>query len=166
MIVEVNTTEFLKSFQEYMKVVERKLNHVARGFSYQIAQTAMNHTPLGDARQSKDMMAQYLRRQNTTGLNPQEGFARGSWQVKKNTNFTIQEFYGVSSGSQALTVVSTELESMTIKDDFYIGNRGYYIKALEGNWSKQTNGLGIKKPTLDTVLAAYSISIKQLYNEG
>ena len=163
MEVAVDFTAVSKSLAEYLRVVERKFNFMVRGFAYEISSQAIEHTPLGN---SEAFIARYQERQKRFGLNPVEGYARGSWQVKKDRNFTVQEIYGVQSGSTALTAISASLTAITFKDDIFIGNRGYYIGLLEGNYSQQTQNLGIMKPTQDAVMATYAIDMKTLYDKG
>lgn len=164
MILSADSSKLLRSFTEFQKVLDRKLNNMVRGFSYEITKEAIEKTPLGD---SSKFMQRYIDRQKAIGLNPTEGFARGSWQVKKDSNFTIQEMYGVNSSAGALSLAQSSLSALTYKDSIFIGNRGYYLKALEkDNYSTQTNGLGIMKPAQDAILATYSISIKALYDQG
>ncbi len=51
-------------------------------------------------------------------------------------------------------------------DTLYIGNTGYYIRLLENNSSKQTNNLGIMRPTLDSIMQTYKVDLPRLYKEG
>lgn len=163
MHVSIDFTAAKKSLDEYLRVVERKLNNMVRGFAYEISSQAIAHTPLGN---SEEFIERYKERQQRFGLNPVEGYARGSWQVKKDSNFTVQEIYGVQSGTTALTAISASLSAITFKDNIFIGNRGYYIALLEGNYSQQTQNLGIMKPTQDAVMASYAIDMKTLYDKG
>ena len=150
----------MKELEEYLKETTRKLEHMVRGFAYQISQTAIENTPLGDAN------AYFSLYQARTVLQPKEGFARGSWQVNKTGQFSVQEYYGFESGDKALTLIKTDLQNYRLGENLYIGNKGYYIEALENNHSPQTNGLGIMQPTVDSILASYQVDLKRLYNEG
>lgn len=136
---------------------------MVRGFAYEISSEAIAKTPLGN---SEEWIKRYMERQIRTGLNPVEGYARGSWQVKKDSQFTTQEIYGVNSGTTALSAIKSTLNGLTYKDNIFIGNRGYYIQLLEANYSAQTNNLGIMKPTMQAVMATYAVSIKSLYDKG
>ena len=164
MIVSSNSTKFLESFKKVQETFERKLNSVVRGFAYSISEEAIKHTPLGNAKQYKKL---YKKRQQLLGLDPEEGFARGSWQVSTDGQFTVQSLYGIDSGSRSLALVSAKLSGMTINNTkIYIGNRGYYIGMLEANHSQQTMGLGIMKPTQAMVLSSFAIDVKALYEKG
>lgn len=163
MIVSADTSKALNSFREFQKTFDRKMNNVVREFAYIITEEAIRKTPIGNA---QAFMQRYIARQQSLGLNPEEGFARGSWQVSNSNNFTIQSIYGANSGTQALTLAQSKLSGLTFRDNIFIGNRGYYIQLLENNHSVQTLNLGITKPTLDAVISAYRISIKSLYDKG
>lgn len=163
MIVSTDSSKLQKSFAEFSRAFERKLNNMVRGFAYEISSQAIQNTPLGNA---AEFINRYMERQVRFGLNPVEGYARGSWQVKKDSQFTTQEIYGVQSGKTALTAISASLSSITFKDNIFIGNRGYYIALLENNYSSQTNNLGIMKPTMQSVVATYAIDMKSLYDKG
>ena len=163
MIVTANTDKVVASLKQFHLMVQRKMNNMIRGFAYDITAEAIANTPLGNAQAFID---RYRERQEALGLNPEEGWARGSWQVAAGGNFTITDRYGVSSGDQALIAVKSSLSGLTFKDNIYIGNRGYYIGMLEANYSPQTNNLGIMKPTMSHIMQVYKISLKQHYDQG
>lgn len=163
MIVEADSKKLVASFMQFQAIFERKLKNVVRGFAYKISAEAIQHTPLGNA---EEFMALYKRRAEVTGLSPIQGFARGSWQANQSGQFTLQTIYGNSSGTQAMSLVQSNLSNINLGQDIYIGNRGYYIKLLENNSSPQTGGLGIMKPTQAAVLATFAIDVKNLYNKG
>jgi hypothetical protein len=158
-----DVSKVIEELKAYQKDTVRRLENMVRGFSYIISQTAIENTPLGDAER---YFALYQSREARLGLDPVEGFARGSWQVNKTGQFSIQEFYTVNSGSTALNLIKTNLSSYKLGDTLYIGNKGYYIKQLENNYSSQTNNLGIMQPTLDAILATYQVDLVRLFKEG
>ena len=99
-------------------------------------------------------------------LEPIEGFAKGSWQVNTSGQFSIQVIYGVNSGSEALSLIKTDLDSYKLGDTLYIGNTGFYIDMLENNYSSQTQGVGIMQPTLDSIMQTYKVDLPRLFREG
>lgn len=101
-----------------------------------------------------------------TDLQPVEGFSRGSWQVSTTGQFSKQEYYGYGSGDAALSLVKGNLGNYILGQTVYIGNNAYYIKALENNYSEQTQGLGIMQPTVDSIIATYQVDLKRLFDEG
>jgi hypothetical protein len=78
----------------------------------------------------------------------------------------MQAIYGVNSGSEALSLVKADLGSYKLGDTVFVGNKGFYIKLLENNYSSQTNNLGIMQPTLDSIMQTYKVDLPRLYKEG
>ena len=155
-MLTANVDQILKELQSYNEEVKRKLSFMAKGFAYQIAATAIENTPLGDA---NAYFSSYLSRQERLGLDPVEGFARGSWQTDTTGQFAIQEYYTVRSGEIALDVVKAKLDSLyTLGAPLYIGNKGFYIDALEGGSSQQAP-MGISAPTMDSILSTYKVDL-------
>lgn len=162
-MLTANVDQILKELQTYTEEVKRKLTFMAKGFAYQIAATVIENTPLGDAHA---YFLSYLSRQEILGLDPIEGFARGSWQANTTGQFAIQEYYTANSGEKALTVVKAQLGSLyTLGAPLYIGNKGFYIDALEGGSSPQAP-MGISAPSMDSILSTYKADLKRLYDQG
>lgn len=162
-MISANVDQILKELQEYHKETVRRLEHMVTGFAYTISQEAIANTPIGDAKQFAKL---YEYRQGRLGLQPKEGFARGSWQVNSSGEFSIQELYSVTSGNQALVLIKTNLENYKLGETLYIGNTGYYIKQLENNYSQQTEGLGIMQPTINSIMQTYQVDLVRLFNEN
>ena len=161
-MLKVDATKLLQELEKFHKDNTRKLENVVKGFAYIISKTAIANTPLGDSEQYFKL---YQQRQRRLGLQPVEGFARGSWSVNTSGQFSIQEIYTVNSGSAALSLIKSDLGGYRLGQDVYIGNKGYYIKFLENGYSQQAP-MGIMQPTLETVLSTYRVDIKQLYDQG
>lgn len=162
-MISVDVSKVLEELKAYQQDTVRRLENMVRGFSYIISKTAIENTPLGDA---EEYFKLYELRQNRTGLEPTEGFARGSWQVNTTGQFSMQAIYGANSGSEALTLIKTDLESYKLGDTVYVGNKGFYIRLLENNYSSQTNNLGIMQPTLDSIMQTYQVDLVRLFKEG
>lgn len=152
----------MEDLQKYEKEVTRKLENMVKGFSYIISSEAVSNTPLGD---SETYFKLYQARQNQTGLQPVEGFARGSWQVSTTGQFSIQEIYTVNSGNVALSLIKSNLNSYKLGQTLYVGNKGYYIKLLDGGYSDKAP-LGIIAPTMESIASTYQVDLKRLYDEG
>lgn len=159
-MITVDITKVLQELKKYKEEVERKLKHMVVGFSYIISQEAIKSTPLGDANLYESW---YLRREELIGLQPIEGFAQGSWQVNTSGQFDIQETY---SGSEALSLIRGSISNYRLGQTVYIGNTGYYIQQLENNYSGQTKGMGIMKPTIAAITSTYQVDLKRLFDEG
>jgi len=162
-MISVDVSKVLKELEQYHQDTIRRLKNMAVGFSYTIAKTAIEKTPLGD---SETYFKLYELRQGRTGLEPTEGFARGSWQVNTSGQFSIQTIYGATSGSEALALVKSDLANYKLGDSVFIGNKGFYIRQLENNYSNQTNNLGIMQPTLDSIMQTYQVDLVRLFKEG
>ena len=162
-MISADVSKVLEELKAYHADTIRRMENMVRGFAYTISKTAIENTPIGDAEQYIKL---YKLRQGSIGLEPVEGFARGSWQVNTTGQFSIQAIYGVDSGGQARALVKADLGSYKLGDTLYIGNTGYYIRLLENNYSSQTNELGIMQPTLDSIMQTYKVDLPRLYKEG
>ena len=162
-MISVDVSKVLEELRVYHQDTVRRLEKMVTGFAYIISKTAIENTPLGDA---EEYFKLYELRQNRTGLEPTEGFARGSWQVNTTGQFSMQAIYGVDSGGQALALVKADLGSYKLGDTVFVGNKGFYIRLLENNYSSQTNNLGIMQPTLDGIMQTYKVDLPRLYKEG
>lgn len=159
-MIKVDVSKVLEELKAYQQDTVRRLEKMVTGFAYIISKTAIANTPLGDA---EEYFKLYELRQKRIGLEPTEGFARGSWQVNTSGEFSVQLVY---SGSEALSLIKTDLGSYKLGDTLYIGNRGFYIKMLENNYSDQTQGMGIMQPTLDSIMQTYKVDLVRLFKEG
>lgn len=158
-MIELDASALIASLEKYKQQLKLQLEAAVRKFSYLISNEAINNTPLGDANYYRSA---YEQRKQSSGLLPEEGYARGSWQVSSTGTFRHQELYSYKSGDQAAALIKSDLSDYKLGQDVYIGNNAYYIQALENNHSLQTNGLGIIAPTMDKVMQIYSISMQDL----
>ena len=164
-MITVDITKVLQELQQYKEEVDRKLKYMVVQFSYLISSEAIRNTPLGNAapKEQGGNLPWYLRREDITGLQPIEGFAQGSWQVNTSGQFNVQEIY---SGGEALSLIRGSISNYQLGQTVYIGNSAYYFRALENNYSEQTQGLGIVKPTIDAIISTYQVDLKRLFDEG
>ena len=167
-MVSADVSKVLEELKAYHQDTVRRLERMVQGFAYTISQTAIANTPLGNAAPESEggYFELYKLRQNRTQLAPEEGFARGSWQVNTTGQFSMQALYGDTSGMEALTMVKADLNSYKLGQTLFIGNKGFYIKLLENNYSQQTNNLGIMQPTLDSIMRTYQVDLVRLFKEG
>ena len=161
-MISADVSKVLEELKAYHADTVRRLENMVTGFSYIISKTAIENTPLGDA---ETFFTLYERRKKRIGLEPIEGFAKGSWQVNTSGQFSIQVIYGVNSGSEALSLIKTDLDSYKLGDTLYIGNIGFYIDMLENNYSSQTQGMGIMQPPLDSIMQTYKVDLPRLFRE-
>ena len=160
-MISADVSKVLEELKAYHADTIRRMENMVRGFSYIISKTAIENTPIGDAKEYFDLYQ--MRLTDGSGLKPEAGSARGSWQVNETGQFSIQQVY---SGGEALNLIKADLGSYKLGDTLYIGNTGYYIRLLENNSSKQTNNLGIMQPTLDSIMQTYKVDLPRLFREG
>ena len=167
-MITCDTKDLLSDIDKFILESERKLKGMVRNFAEVVTLTAIETTPLGN---SAINSAWYEKRVSdpafeSYGLKPMEGFARGSWQVSMNAALGIQELYSASSGSMAMNIAENSLMDYKLGDDVIISNQGPYIKALESNYSRQTQGQGIMQPTLDSITRTYQLHLDDYYNKS
>jgi len=162
-MIKASTTKIEQQLAEYKATVERKLKHMVTKFAYEIAQTAIGFTPLGDASEGSRYEWLYKLR---TDLPQEEGIARGNWRFSFDKNVDVQEISGKDSGSEALRLFQSQASAYKLGQTFYILNSAPYISALEVDSSLQTNGQGIEKPTNDLVMATYKANLQEYYKQG
>jgi len=156
-MITVDVSKVLEELKAYHQDTVRRLEKMVVGFSYEIAKTAIEKTPLGDAKKYFEWY------QSRKYLSPEEGFARGSWQANTSGDFSIQTIYGANSGSEALSLVKSDLTNYKLGESVFVGNKGFYIRQLENNYSSQTNNLGIMQPTLDSIMQTYQVDLVRLF---
>ena len=157
----------LKSLEDFRTVNETKMKGMVRSFVMDVTQTAISYTPLGD---STVYFSLYQKRDTdwiwqSYGLQPVEGFARGSWRVTLDSSLALQENYGRNSGDAALRQANFGIRSYDLGQPIEISNYGPYIRDLNKNSSPQTQGQGIVAPTVDSVIRIASISLKNYYDK-
>jgi hypothetical protein len=164
MKVTCNADELTKQLEELTTDVEQRLARMVRKFSVGVAEAAIGYTPLGDADQYP---ALYAMREQVWGLNPEEGYARGSWQIALDGTLEKQALYGASSGNTALGAVNTHLMNYKLGEDIIVGNPAHYIgnlEGLDGVPSSKKAPQGIMKPTTEKVMAFYQLKLDDYYN--
>lgn len=167
-MIKANTEELLKSLNDFRVGNKNKMQGMVSIFVYKATEYAIGNTPLGDDLTYANLYAKRETDSNwqSYGLYPFEGFARGSWRVALDGKREMQYIYGSNSGAYALQEVQGSMKAYKLGDKVYISNYGPYIKDLEQNSSKQTNGEGIMAPTIDSVLRIASMSLKTFYENS
>lgn len=160
MRITANIDALQKSLEEAKKEVAKKLEGMVKKFSYWVTVSATNYTPLGDSEKYSNL---YKLREERYGLKPEEGFARGSWQISLDGTLDVQELYGPGSNSVAVDAAIINLMNYSLGETVLIGNTGPYIQKLEDNYSKRTNGQGIMQPTLEMITRVYQLDLDSYY---
>jgi hypothetical protein len=162
-MITCDTSILEKQLVEFHKEAIRKMEGMVRQFSYTVSFTAIGNTALGDADVYLDA---YIERLAVTGLQPIEGFARGSWQVTfGNDSPEMQELYGESSGKTAEAAIKIHLLNYKLGQDVYVSNVGPYIQTIEfSDWSKHQGR--IVQPTLWSVMNVYQLHLDDYYKKA
>lgn len=168
MKIKADTHDLEMSLMRAAGEIALRLKQMVTGFAYEFTVAAIDNTPLGDASPSNPdgtggYLNLYLRRYQEIGLLPEEGFARGSWQIDFDGNLQMQELYGRGSGTVAGSAAKISMMNYNLGQTVYIGNIGPYIMNLEQGSSGQAPE-GITKPTIDQVLSAYKVDLKRYYS--
>lgn len=170
-MLKIDSSALQKQLLKLKSQVEMKLEGMVREFSYNVADQAITNTPLGDSDKNWEWYLKRIedKKWQSYGLLPDEGFAQGSWQVvtsKSSVSLNQVDNYGKNSDQAALSSVKSNMTSYQLGNIVIIGNKGPYIMNLENNYSDQTNGQGIMKPTLQIIQAVYSTQLKVYYDRG
>jgi hypothetical protein len=160
MRISCNTSKLEQSLKKFHEQAVYKLQGMVKKFSYWVTVSATNYTPLGDSDRYASL---YQLREERYGLEPKEGFARGSWQVSLDGSLDVQELYGVNSNSAAVDAAITNLMNYSLGDTLLIGNTGPYIQKLENNYSDKTRGQGIMQPTIEMITNVYQLDLDTYY---
>lgn len=164
-MITVDVSQVLKELKEYHKEMVIRLENMVRIFAYNVAYSAIQNTPLGDyANGTKKYKSYYDARKPPL---PQiEGLARGNWQYYRQGQGRLQILAGEASGDAALDTFQGKSLAYQLGQTFYIGNFAPYIESLEGDYSPQTEGNGIMKPTLDTITSIYQFNLPMYYKSN
>ncbi len=158
---------------------EAEMTNMVMDTMQTLKEIAVKNTPIGDADENADMYA--ARQDFFLGMPLEEGFARASWK------FVTQKYTGVGSatsipdsqrkvfpGFSVSTVVNdNSMMNFRLGDRIVLRNDAYYISkapwpyeskgiGLEENYSAQTGGQGIMKPTITEFLQVYKVNVSPI----
>lgn len=162
MITGSNVDEISRQLEEFSKEVERKMKHMVESFAVDVVTVGVDNTPRGNAELYADL---YALREGTM-LPEEEGVAQGAWTVDLNGQLQFVVSSGPDSGLDAIANANMDMQAYQLGQSFVIGNAAPYIGDLENNYSDQTNGQGIVKPTLNQVMTAHEADLKRYYEAG
>ncbi len=160
MQISCDTSKLEQSLKKFHEEAVRKLEGMVQKFSYIVAWTAIDNTPLGDSIKWEKL---YLRREKAIGLEPVEGFAKGSWRVSMDGTLEMQTLYGENSDEMAASIIKGDLESYKLGETVMISNFGPYIMELEKNFKNYGKKHPIVQPTMDSVYRTYQLSLDDYY---
>lgn len=162
-MIKCDTSELEKSLMEFHEQAVKKMQGMVKIFSYMVSLTAIDNTPLGDSIKFETL---YLSRQASLGLEPIEGFAKGSWRVSLDDSIEMQTLYGQNSGEMAESIIKSDLDAYKIGETVMISNYGPYIMQLENHYSRYNKHQPIMQPTVDSVMRTYSLNLVDYYEKS
>lgn len=160
MQVTCDTSKLEQSLKKFHEEAVRKMQGMVQKFSNIVALTAIDNTPLGDSVKWEPL---YLLRQKNIGLEPIEGFAKGSWRVSMDGTLEMQTLYGQDSDEMAASLIKQDLTQYKLGETVMISNFGPYIVELENNFQKYNKQQPIIQPTLESVYRTYQLSLDDYY---
>ena len=166
-MLKFDVNPLLKSLEDFRVLNETKTKGMVQLFVRNVVTYATDSTPIGDSITHLELYKErtFNTEWQSYGLQPVEGFARGSWRVSLDGSTQLQENYGRDSGDLALRQARFNVRDYRLGQEVTISNYGPYISDLERNYSQQTQGQGIMKPTVDSVMRIASISLKNYYDK-
>lgn len=160
MQITCDTSQLEQSLKKFHEEAVRKMEGMVRKFSHIVAWTAIDNTPLGDSVRWEPL---YLLRQKNIGLEPIEGFARGSWRVSTDGTLEMQTLYGQDSDEMAASLIQSDLMTYKLGETVMISNFGPYILELEKNFDRYNKQQPIIAPTMESVYRTYQLSLDDYY---
>lgn len=160
MQVTCDTSKLEESLKKFHEEAVRKLGGMVQKFSHIVALTAIDNTPLGDSIKWEDL---YKLRYENIGLEPIEGFAKGSWRVSMDGTLEMQTLYGQDSDEMAASIIKQDLNQYKLGETVMISNFGPYIVDLENNFQKYNKQQPIMQPTLASIYRTYQLKLDDYY---
>ncbi len=155
-----DTSKLEESLKKAHEEAVRKMQGMVQKFSHIVALTAIDNTPIGDSIKYESL---YSYRYEKTGLEPIEGFAKGSWRVSMDGTLEMQALYGQNSDEQAASLIKQDLMEYKLGETVMISNFGPYILDLENNFQKYNKQQPIIQPTLESIYRTYQLSLDDYY---
>lgn len=160
MQITCDTSQLEQDLKKFHEEAVRKMEGMVRKFSHIVAWTAIDNTPLGDSVRWEPL---YLLRQKNIGLEPIEGFAKGSWRVSTDGTLEMQTLYGQDSDEMAASLIQSDLMTYKLGETVMISNFGPYILELEKNFDRYNKQQPIIAPTMDSIYKTYQLSLDDYY---
>jgi hypothetical protein len=160
MQVSCDTSKLEQSLKKFHEDAVRKMQGMVQKFSHIVAWTAIDNTPLGDSLKWEDL---YQKRYEEIGLEPIEGFAKGSWRVSMDGTLEMQTLYGQDSDEMAASLIKQDLNQYKLGETVMISNFGPYIVELEKNFTRYNKQQPIMQPTLESIYRTYQLSLDDYY---
>jgi hypothetical protein len=160
MQITCDTSKLEQSLKKFHEEAVRKMEGMVQKFSHIVALTAIDNTPIGNSIEWKDL---YQKRYEEIGLEPIEGFAKGSWRISMDGTLEMQTLYGQDSDEMAASIIKQDLNQYKLGETVMISNFGPYIVELEKNFTRYNKQQPIIQPTLESIYRTYQLSLDDYY---
>lgn len=160
MHVTSNADKLVKQLEEFTYSFKDKLEYMVSRFAEEVASSASQNTPIGDAEQYPRL---YRLRKDKFGIPAVEGFHKGAWVYSK-TAIPVFSPRIYSNFEMKNDVFAEADATYQIGDTFYITASGPAYVKLEQGLSQQAPD-GIMQPTLETIKSVIESDLKRYYNE-
>lgn len=165
-MIKFDVADFQSQLNRYTEAVKERLNKIV----YQtvidnLAYSAIEKTPFGNL---KNNYNKYMERFDLTGLDPEPGYAKGSWllEVEGYSGSPYAMRVSDSRGTQSKALAKNEfLRDFELGDSIYLSNNLFYIGLLNDGFSDKAPE-GMVKPTVDQVMDFYATNAAGLFNRS
>ena len=152
-MISIDTDSLVKQLEDLEATITRKLEATVRGFAFELSNTVIALTPVGDLARFASF---YEARTPPWPKFP--GMAISNWVYTK-TGATYRPIAD-TSGKPSKENIEAGLSTYKLGDNFYIGNDVPYMRVLENGRSDQaSDGFMMQAAT-----RAYSIDLKKYFD--
>lgn len=171
-MIVAKADDTIKSIEKAQETITNKLESMVRSFAINFSESAIDNTPIGDAK--NDVKKLYTKRAKKYGVLPEEGLAKGNWQISLNSNNAeFKANYGKSSDARSLQSIVSEIMHYKLGDNISLINPLGYVKLIEqsganGDPHSKQAPQGIATPTMTEITNLYkgTALLKEYYDES
>lgn len=171
-MIVAKADDTIKSLEKAQETMTRKLESMVRSFAIDFSKTAVDNTPIGDSQ--NDIKKLYAKRATKYGVLPEEGLAKGNWQLAlNNNNAEFKANYGKSSDARSMQSIVSEVMHYKLGDVVNLINPLAYVKLIEqsganGDPHSKQAPKGIATPTMSEITSLYkgTALLKEFYDES
>ena len=164
-MISCDTSKLEAELKKFHEEATRKLEGMVQKFTYVVSLTAIDNTPIGDSIKFLDLY-EARKKSGGNGLQPIEGFAKGSWRVSMDGTLQMQELYGQDSDEMAASLIKSDLTQYKLGETIMISNFGPYIADIEENYQRYNKKRPIIQPTIDAVMRTYQLNLDDYYKKS
>ena len=152
-MISIDTDSLVKQLEDLEATITRKLEATVRGFAFELSNTVIALTPVGDLAKFASFYAA-----RTPPWPKFPGMAISNWVYTK-TGATYRPIAD-TTGKPSKENIASGLSTYKLGENFYIGNDVPYIGMLENGHSNQApDGFMMQAAT-----RAYSVDLKKYFD--